>query len=40
MGVLVTREHDRHNKRGIAYRGRARMNHYKRPVIKPGHAGT
>jgi hypothetical protein len=26
-GVFVTREHVRHNKSGIAHRGRARINH-------------
>jgi hypothetical protein len=27
MGVFVTREHVRHNKSGIAHRGRTRMYH-------------
>jgi hypothetical protein len=27
MGVFVTREHVRHNKSGIAHRGRTRINH-------------
>jgi hypothetical protein len=27
LGVFVTREHVRHNKSGIAHRGRARINH-------------
>jgi hypothetical protein len=32
MGVFVTREHVRHNKSGIAHRGRTRINHLASPA--------
>jgi hypothetical protein len=36
MGVFVTREHVRHNKSGIAHRGRTRINHLRElPSVKP-----
>jgi hypothetical protein len=37
MGVFVTREHVRHNKSGIAHRGRTRINHLRELPTKLDH---
>jgi hypothetical protein len=37
MGVFVTREHVRHNKSGIAHRGRTRINHLRELPTKLNH---
>jgi hypothetical protein len=36
-GVFVTREHVRHNKSGIAHRGRTRINHLRELPTKLDH---
>jgi hypothetical protein len=36
-GVFVTREHVRHNKSGIAHRGRSRINHFRELPTKLDH---
>jgi hypothetical protein len=37
LGVFVTREHVRHNKSGIAHRGRTRINHLRELPTKLNH---
>jgi hypothetical protein len=37
MGVFVTREHVRHNKSGIAHRGRTGINHLRELPTKLNH---
>jgi hypothetical protein len=37
MAVFVTREHVRHNKSGIAHRGRTRINHLRELPTKLNH---